>query len=58
MSKADQFLAGVRISWDERWRNFGIFWAYIVVDIVAAVALYYCFRVKRWNFSFGKKKTA
>ena len=58
MSKADEFLAGVSISWDERWRNFGIFWAYIAFDIFAAVALYYCFRVKRWNFSFGKKKTA
>lgn len=57
MTKADEFLSTVWISWDERWRNFGIFWAYLVFDIALAVGLYYMFRVKKWNFSFGKKKT-
>ena len=56
MSVADQFLSGVWIEWDQRWRNFGIFWAYLVFDIVVAVGLYYLFRVKKWNINFGKKK--
>ncbi|KAF9890970.1 hypothetical protein FE257_005227 [Aspergillus nanangensis] len=56
ISTADQYLGSVHMEWDQRWRNFGIFWAYIVFDIAAAVALYYCFRVKKWNFSLGKKK--
>ncbi|EAW09321.1 putative ABC multidrug transporter [Aspergillus clavatus NRRL 1] len=56
VSVADQYLSSVSIHWDERWRNFGIFWVYIVFDIAAAVLLYYCFRVKKWDFSFGKGK--
>ncbi|KAH2334635.1 hypothetical protein KXW28_007780 [Aspergillus fumigatus] len=56
LSVADQYLASVNIYWSERWRNFGIFWAYVVFDIAVAVMLYYCFRVKKWNFSFGKRK--
>ncbi|KAL4897790.1 ABC-2 type transporter-domain-containing protein [Aspergillus ambiguus] len=58
MSTADEYLSSVHMVWDQRWRNFGIFWAYIAFDIAAAVALYYFFRVKKWNFSFGKKKSA
>ncbi|KAA8650140.1 hypothetical protein EYZ11_011024 [Aspergillus tanneri] len=57
LTVADQYLASVGINWTQRWRNFGIFWAYIVFDIAAAVLLYYCFRVKKWKFSFGKKKS-
>lgn len=50
---ADQYLAGVDIFWEDRWRNFGIMWAYIVFDLVVAIALYYVFRVqgarvRRW----------
>ena len=47
LSNADQFLAGSRISWDDRWRNFGLMWAYICFNIVGAVALYYFFRVRK-----------
>ncbi|RAL17144.1 putative ABC multidrug transporter [Aspergillus homomorphus CBS 101889] len=55
MSVADQYLAGVNISYSERWRNFGIFWAYIVFDIAAAVLLYYVFRVKKWSLASLRK---
>jgi ABC-type multidrug transport system permease subunit len=58
LSTADQYLGSVRMVWDERWRNFGIFWVYIVFDIAAAVALYYCFRVKKWNFGSKKQKSS
>lgn len=59
VSVADQFLAGVDIYWSERWRNFGLMWAYIVFNIGVAIAAYYVFRVKRWNFkppAKGKKQ--
>ncbi|RDA88599.1 hypothetical protein CP532_5866 [Ophiocordyceps camponoti-leonardi (nom. inval.)] len=44
-SSADQVLAGSWIYWDQRWRNYGIGWAYIVFDILVAVMLYYLFRL-------------
>lgn len=34
---------------DQRWRNWGIGWAYIGFNIFGAVALYYAFRVKHYN---------
>ncbi|RAH78729.1 hypothetical protein BO86DRAFT_176149 [Aspergillus japonicus CBS 114.51] len=51
MSSADQYLALRWIYWDERWRNYGIFWCYWGFNVAAAIALYYVFRVKKW----GKK---
>ena len=42
-----QYLAGQRISYDQRWRNFGILWAFIIFNIFGAVSLYYLFRVRR-----------
>ena len=61
ISKADDFLSQVNIFWSERWRNFGIMWAYIVFNIFLATMLYYLFRVQKWNLSglkdkFSKKK--
>ena len=62
---ADQYLASSDIYYSQRWRNFGIFWAYIAFNIFMATMLYYTFRVKRWNladikqkFSFSKFKKA
>jgi ATP-binding cassette, subfamily G (WHITE), member 2, PDR len=49
LNNSDQFLAGVKISYDDRWRNFGIGWAYIIFNIAAAVLLYYMFRVRHWS---------
>ena len=46
MSVADQYLAQRRIAWDDRWRNYGIFWCYSVFNILAAILLYYLFRVR------------
>lgn len=54
---ADQYLAGSNIYWSERWRNFGIVWAYVVFNIFVAVVTYYLFRVKSWKLgSIGSKK--
>ncbi|PBP23756.1 ABC-transporter [Diplocarpon rosae] len=44
---ADQFLAGVAISYGTRWRDYGIGFAFIVFNICAAVFFYYIFRVRK-----------
>ncbi|GIZ47704.1 hypothetical protein CKM354_001078900 [Cercospora kikuchii] len=46
VSVADTFLAGVRIEWGDRWRNFGLLFVYIFFNIAVAVLLYYFFRVR------------
>ncbi|KAJ5319606.1 CDR ABC transporter [Penicillium brevicompactum] len=46
ISSADQYLAARQIHWDDRWRNYGIFWCYFVFNIFAAITLYYLFRVR------------
>ncbi|KAL2206031.1 hypothetical protein CC79DRAFT_1334347 [Sarocladium strictum] len=51
ISVADQYLSGPRIFWSERWRNYGIVWAYIAFNIFVAITTYYLFRVKKWNRS-------
>ena len=52
---ADQYLAGVDVFWADRWRNFGIVWAYIVFDVAMAIGLYYVFGVKKWDFNLKGK---
>lgn len=47
LSNGDQFLAASRIYWDQRWRNFGIGFAYIGFNIMGAVFLYWFFRVRK-----------
>ena len=49
VTNADQLLQGSRIYWSKRWRNFGIFWAYIAFDIFLTILLYYVVRIKKWN---------
>jgi ABC-type multidrug transport system permease subunit len=46
ISSADQYLAARKIYWEDRWRNYGIFWCYFVFNIFAAITLYYLFRVR------------
>ncbi|KAJ5970839.1 CDR ABC transporter [Penicillium vulpinum] len=46
---ADQYLATAGIHYGDRWRNFGIMWAYILFNIFVATLMYYLVRVKRWN---------
>ncbi|KAM0323699.1 hypothetical protein ACHAQA_008636 [Verticillium albo-atrum] len=47
MSTTDDFLATFEISYDDRWRNFGILWVYIIFNIAAACGLYWLFRVPK-----------
>ncbi|KAK1996952.1 ABC-2 type transporter [Colletotrichum falcatum] len=55
LSNADQYMAGTNIFYDERWRNFGIVWAFIFFNIFIAVISYYLVRVKKWNTGTSKK---
>lgn len=49
LSSADQYLAGRDIAWTQRWRNYGIFWAYFGFNVLGCITLYYVFRVKKWS---------
>lgn len=44
---ADEFLAGFDVRYDERWRNFGLLWVYVLVNVVGALGLYWAFRVPK-----------
>lgn len=55
MSSTNQFLDQVNISYDTRWRDFGITWVYIVFNIFAALFVYWLARVPKKSL-FGKKK--
>lgn len=56
LSNADQYLSTVAISYDTRWRNYGIGFAYILFNIFAAALFYYLFRVrKRSGKGLGEK---
>lgn len=58
LSTADEYLAGSNIYYSQVWRNFGIFWAYVVFNIFATVFLYWLFRVKRWSMAGFIQKLA
>ncbi|KAL2262783.1 hypothetical protein VTK26DRAFT_77 [Humicola hyalothermophila] len=54
VSDTNTFLASVNSDYADRWRNFGILFAYIVFNIFAALALYWLVRVPKKKL--GKKK--
>ncbi|KAJ5153278.1 CDR ABC transporter [Penicillium canariense] len=56
VQKADQYIAASGIYYTERWRNFGIGWAFVAFNIFVATMLYYLFRVQRWNLESIKQK--
>jgi ATP-binding cassette, subfamily G (WHITE), member 2, PDR len=57
LTVADQFMAGSNIHWNERWRNFGIMWAYIGFNIIVTVLVYYLFRVAKSESNSSRKRT-
>ncbi|KAL5333991.1 ABC-2 type transporter-domain-containing protein [Aspergillus crustosus] len=46
----NQYLSGLNIDFENRWRDFGLLWVYIVVNTVGAIFFYWVFRVPK-----GKK---
>lgn len=47
LSSTDDYLATVDIYYEDRWRNFGLLWVYVGVNIVGALAVYWLFRVPK-----------
>ncbi|KAF2636857.1 hypothetical protein P280DRAFT_492818 [Massarina eburnea CBS 473.64] len=47
LSSSDQFLAGSQIYYSQRWRNYGIMWAFIGFNIALAIVSYWAFRVAK-----------
>ena len=45
LTNSDQFLASASISYSQRWRNFGIIFAFIAFNVFVAVVTYWLFRV-------------
>lgn len=41
----------LHLVYSERWRNFGLGWAYIGFNVCGTVLLYYMFRVKHYNLT-------
>lgn len=54
MDSTDQFLLRINSNWDTRWRDFGLLWVYVLFNCVAAVGLYWLFRVPK-KAKKGKK---
>lgn len=46
-SDTNTFLRNVSAEYQDRWRNFGIVWAYVVINVVAAMSLYWLTRVPK-----------
>ncbi|KAM7208258.1 ABC-2 type transporter domain containing protein [Naviculisporaceae sp. PSN 640] len=47
MSETNKYLETVNISYADRWRNFGIVWAYVLFNIGAALLIYWLARVPK-----------
>lgn len=47
LATTNEFLDQFQISYDTRWRDFGLIWVYILVNIVAGLGLYWAFKVPR-----------
>lgn len=43
----NQYLSSLSIDFDNRWRDFGLLWVYIVVNTIGAIVFYKLFRVPR-----------
>ncbi|KAM4062813.1 ABC-2 type transporter [Hirsutella rhossiliensis] len=56
VANTNTFLAGVSSSYSDRWRNFGILWAYVIFNIAAALFVYWLARVPKRKLGAGKKK--
>ncbi|PHH53809.1 ZEB2-regulated ABC transporter 1 [Ceratocystis fimbriata CBS 114723] len=54
---ADQYLAPSKIKWSEKWRNYGIMWAFVIFNIFIAVVTYWMFRVRKSGGKSTKTKT-
>lgn len=47
MTDTNAFLSSINVSWDNRWRNFGLLWAYIIFNVSAATFIFWLVRVPK-----------
>jgi hypothetical protein len=47
MADTNTFLEALSSNYDDRWRNFGILWVYVLVNVVLAIGLYWLVRVPK-----------
>ncbi|KAL4745768.1 hypothetical protein BDW72DRAFT_211010 [Aspergillus terricola var. indicus] len=47
LATTNEFLDRFQISYNTRWRDFGLIWVYILVNIVAGLGLYWAFKVPK-----------
>ncbi|VTT76298.1 unnamed protein product [Fusarium fujikuroi] len=47
IASTDTYLGTLSIRYSERWRNFGLLWAFILFDVVAALVAYWLIRVPK-----------
>lgn len=47
ISNTNQFLSQFEVKYSNRWRDYGLLWAYVLFNIVTALALYWLFRVPK-----------
>ena len=50
--------AQINASYDTRWRNFGILWAFIIFNMFAAIGLYWLARVPKKQKKDKKEKSS
>lgn len=55
MSETNKYLETVNVSYADRWRNFGIVWAYVVFNVAAALLIYWLARVPKTKPIAGRK---
>ena len=55
LASTDAFLNSVGISFEDRWRNFGLVWTYILFNVLATVGLYWLARVPGRSAVAGTK---
>jgi len=47
VSETNQYLDTISIYYEDRWRNFGILWSYVIFNTVGALVIYYWARVPK-----------
>lgn len=55
LGTTNDFLARFELSYDTRWRDFGLVWVFILFNIGAALGLYWAFRVPKGKSSKVKR---
>lgn len=54
LDNTDQFLTSVNSTFALRWRNLGLLWVYVAINLGIAVAAYWAFRVPKKTFAKRK----